>query len=248
MAYSCIMVRFPPNSVCCLKVSSRILSRYWSIRFALRLFVRGSRSVPDDVYFDSGIWEFCSHHYCLITIKTIHKVSSAAKSNEVTLDPLPLDMASGAEMEWNALSSFGSASLQLRKEEEEILLEIQRRFRRWGIGTSIIFLTHHGTRLQRQYEGATHDVFSIFGVVAFGNSMPLSRQEHYSDLSIATNGCWQLVSPNQWMHQFCNEKGGIKLTMMQNGDNVVQPACGTGCQVPLAEEYKETFLAACNAC
>lgn len=46
------------------------------------------------------------------------------KDDGLTLDPLPLDGASGTETEWNALSSFGSALLQLRKEEEEIMLEI----------------------------------------------------------------------------------------------------------------------------
>ena len=47
-----------------------------------------------------------------------------AKEDGLTLDPLPLDGTGGTETEWNALSSFGATLLQLRKEEEEIMLEI----------------------------------------------------------------------------------------------------------------------------
>lgn len=49
---------------------------------------------------------------------------SAEKDEGLTHDPLPLDGVGDAETEWNDLSSFGATLLQLRKEEEEIMLEI----------------------------------------------------------------------------------------------------------------------------
>ena len=50
---------------------------------------------------------------------------SAEKNEGLTHDPLPLDGVAGdTETEWNAFSSFGATLLQLRKEEEEIMLEI----------------------------------------------------------------------------------------------------------------------------